>query len=99
MGLNKTGFTDAIYHRQDCFDFEETVFSFRMLKTLLLVDGKRSAAEISEILSIETYALMPEFANLVEMGLIQTKVRVIPAGVSGLFCSNNTEPQAESTIA
>lgn len=99
MGLNKTGFTDTIYHRQDWYDFEETVFSFRMLKILLLIDGERTTAKISEILSIETYTLMPEFANLIEMGLIQIKTRTISAASSGLFYSNTPGPQTEPTIA
>lgn len=99
MGLNMTKFTGAIYHRHDWYDFKETVFSHRMLKILLLIDGKRTVAEISEILSIETYTLMPEFANLLEMGLIQTKVGAISSEISSLLYSNTTTPQAESTNA
>ena len=89
MGSDMTRFTDAIYHRQDWYDFEETVFSRRMLKILLLIDGKRTATEISETLSIEPHTLMPEFAHLVELELIHTKTGIISAGVSGLFYHNS----------
>lgn len=99
MESNVTRFTDAIYHRQDSYDFEETDFSRRMLKVFFLVDGNRTVTEISELLNIDPHTLMPEFANLVKIELIQTKKGIISAGLSGLFSSNKSASQFETTIA
>ncbi len=99
MSSNMTRFTDAIYHRKNRYDFRETVFTRRMLKILLLIDGRKTVSEISRILSIETYHLMPEFAHLVKLGLIQTEGGLFSAGVADLFYSDSAENQPEFTMS
>ncbi len=98
MSSNMTRFTDAVYHRKDRYDFGKTIFTRRMLKILLLVDGKKTVANISTILSIETNSLIPEFSNLVKLGLIQTQGGIISAGVSDLFYEESVAPQSEFTM-
>lgn len=99
MSANMTRFTDAVYHRKERYDFGKTVFTRRMLKVLLLVDGERTVSGVSKILSTDSYALMPDFAKLVKLGLIQTEGGIISAGISDLFYSEPpSQPSSEFTM-
>ena len=98
MAANVIRFTDAVYHRQNRYDFQDTLFSRRMLKILLLIDGKRPVEEISQELSTPIHTLMPEFASLVKLGLIQTKESIVSAGVSDLVFSDANPPPSEFSM-
>ncbi len=87
-----TRFSDAVYHRKDKYEFGMTVFTRRDLKVLLLIDGKKTIAEISGILASDVSSLVPHFVRLVQLGLIQTEDGSISAGVDDLILSERPEP-------
>jgi len=90
-----TRFSDAVYHRKDKYDFGMTVFTRRDLKVLLLIDGKKTVAEISGILASDTSSLTPHFVRLVQLGLIQTEDGSVSAEVDDLIFSERPEPRLD----
>ena len=97
MSSDMTRFVDAIYHRKENYDFAKTEFSRRELKILLAIDGGKSVAEISALLSTDTSVLVPDFAKLVRLGLIQTEGGIISEGTSDLIYFDPPETKAKYT--
>lgn len=94
MNSNMIGFSDAVYHRKDKYDFGMTIFSPMDLKVLVLIDGKRTVSEIAGILSSDAYSLMPQFVKLVKLRIIHTEDGIISAGAADLVFS---EPSRQPT--
>ncbi len=99
MGSDMTKFTDAVYQKKESYDFGKTEFSRRELKILLTIDGEKSVAEIAEKLSSDSTALMPDFARLVKLGLIQTEGGIISAGVSDVLFNDTPDSEIKYTVA
>ncbi len=93
-----TRFSDAVYHRKDRYDFAMTVFTRKDLKVLLLIDGRKTVAEISGIFASDASALMPQFAKLVKLGLIQTEDGSITAEATDPVFSERPSVTAGFTI-
>ncbi len=99
MSSEMTNFTDAIYHKKESYDFGKTDFTRREIKVLLSINGKKSVAEIAELLVIDIRVLMPDIARLVKLGLIQTEGEIIFKDISDVFINDSSEPSSEYTIA
>jgi len=89
MNRDMIRFSDAVYLKKEKYDFESTEFTRRELKVLLLIDGTRTVSEIAELLSADPYPLMPSFAKLIMLGLIQTDGGIISGGVNDIFFSDS----------
>lgn len=100
MGSTITKFSDAVYHRQENYDFGVTEFTRRELQLLLTIDGIKSVSEISALLSQDYASLMPDFAKLVRLGLIQTEDNIISTEMTDLiFNESDDTSTVEYTIA
>ena len=98
MSASMTRFSDAVYHRKERFEFGKTIFTRRMLRVLLLIDGEKSVSDISETLNTNAYNLMPDFAKLVKLGLIQTEGGIISAGIADLIYSDDNQASAAQAM-
>lgn len=99
MSTTMTKFSDAVYHKKEMYDFDKMEFSRRELKILLLVNGSKTVADISTLLSEDYSTLMPDFARLVQLGLIQTEGGIVSAGTSDIMYNSRPGTAAEYTIA
>ncbi len=98
MSSDVSKFTDAVYHKKQNYDFGKTDFTRRELKILLAIDGKKSVAEVASRLSSDVSTLMPDFARLVKLGLIQTEGGIVSAGISDVLISEVAESDRQFTI-
>ncbi len=99
MSSDMTKFTEAVYQKMESYDFGKTEFSRRELKILLIIDGKKSVAEIAETLSSDSTVLMPDFARLVKLGLIQTEGGIMSAGISDVVFNDTSDSEIKYSIA
>ena len=99
MSVETTTFADAVYHKKDRYDFEETLFTRRELKILLMIDGNKSVADIAQSLSTDIATLMAEFIKLVKLGLIQTEGGIVSTGSSDLIFDNSSIIPSEYIIS
>ena len=72
MDANMTKCSEAIYYKNETYTFGKTEFTRRQLKILLFLDGQRNVGDVADILRTDTSSLMPDFAKLLKLGLIQT---------------------------
>lgn len=98
MSSDVSKFTDAVYQKKQNYDFGKTDFTRRELKILLTIDGKKSVAEVACLLASDADTLMPDFARLVKLGLIQTEGGIISAGISDVLISEVVESDRKFTI-
>lgn len=99
MTSNMTQFSNAVYHRKEKYDFELTEFTRRELKVILLADGKRTVDEISALLGTTPYSLLPDFANLVRLNLMQTEGGIMSSDAADLLFTSSVNPHVEFTLA
>lgn len=99
MRTSMTPFSEAVYHRQDFYDFEATEFTRRELKVLLLIDGERTVSDIAQLLATDSNTLMPAIASLVRLNLIQTEQGIVSTGIADLIYSDSEPSPVEFTVA
>ena len=94
-----TRFSDAVYHMRDLSDLGMTQFSYRELKVLLLIDGTRSVAEVAGLLGTEPSSIVPAFARLIQLGLIQTEESIVSTDTAEVLYEDTAASPVEFTLA
>ncbi len=98
MHTATTLFRDAIYHKEKVYTFGPTDFNGRELKTLFLINGKRTIQEISHVLGLSEDDIRPVISRLTQLSIIQTEDDVMSEDLYDVVFGDEEMPMYEYTV-
>jgi chromosome condensin MukBEF MukE localization factor len=91
----QTPFNEAIYTRQKIYSFGPTEFNGQELKTLLLIDGRRTVKNVAKVLGMDDDKIRTVIGRMVKLGIIQTESENISFDIEDLVYETSPSPLVE----